>query len=131
MSYCRWSSMDWTCDLYCYEDVAGGWTTHVAGRRRVGDIPSDRVNDFCEGKISGEEFMRLHQEQMRVLETLPLVDIELPHAGETFSDPSLEDFRERLVGLRSLGYRFPDHVFESIDEEIAEAVKSGEAKNQA
>lgn len=26
MSYCRWSTDDFKCDLYIYEDVAGGWT---------------------------------------------------------------------------------------------------------
>lgn len=37
MSYCRWSSDNFECDLYCYSDVNGGYTTHVAGRRRQGD----------------------------------------------------------------------------------------------
>lgn len=29
MAYCRWSTPD--CDVYVYEDVMGGWTTHVKG----------------------------------------------------------------------------------------------------
>lgn len=33
MSYCRWSTHDHQCDVYVYEDVAGGWTTWVASRR--------------------------------------------------------------------------------------------------
>ena len=37
MSYCRFSSDDWQCDVYVYADVAGGWTTHVAAVRFVFD----------------------------------------------------------------------------------------------
>jgi len=53
MSYCRWSSDNWQCDLYCYDDISGGITTHVAGyrcvkgrKRRIG-LPHDgeRFND--------------------------------------------------------------------------------------
>jgi hypothetical protein len=39
MSYCRWSSNDFQCDVYVYEDVAGGWTTHVACNRVVYSEP--------------------------------------------------------------------------------------------
>jgi hypothetical protein len=30
LSYCRWSSDNFRCELYCYQDTCGGWTTHVA-----------------------------------------------------------------------------------------------------
>lgn len=33
MSYCRFSSDDYQCDVYVYQDGNGGWTTHVAGSR--------------------------------------------------------------------------------------------------
>src|SRR5690348_16129614 len=35
MSYCRWSSDDYQCDVYVWADYAGGYRTEVAGRRRV------------------------------------------------------------------------------------------------
>jgi len=35
MSYCRWSSDNYQCDVYCYADVGGGYTTQVASRRRI------------------------------------------------------------------------------------------------
>ena len=41
MSYCRWSSDFFECDVYVYEDVSGGWTTHVAGRRRKNKLPDE------------------------------------------------------------------------------------------
>ena len=112
--------MNWKCDLYCYEHVAGGWTTHVAGRRRVSEPPSDRFADFIAKKITAEEYVELHRATMDALGTIPLVDIDLPHAGETFDDPTLEAFKERLLELRRIGYVFPDHVLTTIDAEIKE-----------
>lgn len=65
-----------------------------------------------------EEYAVLHKKQMDVVRALPLADIDLPHAGETFFDSSLEEFKERLLYLRGVGYHFPDHVLETIDREI-------------
>lgn len=119
MSYCRWSSDSFRCDLYCYEDASGGWTTHVAGRKRV--LPDD-VRDADAGllKIDSTEWVRRHNAFMAALDQYPLVDIDLPHAGETFNDATLEEFRERIVWLKGLGYRVPDCVLEAIDQEIAD-----------
>ena len=39
MSYCRFSSEDFSSDVYCYADCSGGFTTHVASNRIIGDIP--------------------------------------------------------------------------------------------
>lgn len=36
MAFCRWSDMDFHCELYCYEDSRGGFTTHVAAVRLNG-----------------------------------------------------------------------------------------------
>lgn len=41
MSYCRWSSDFGECDVYVYEDVSGGWTTHVAGRKLKKKVPDE------------------------------------------------------------------------------------------
>jgi hypothetical protein len=123
MSYCRWSSDNWMCDLYCYEHVNGGWTTHVAGRKRTHEPPDDRFDDFVAGKITAEEFTELHNATMDALGEIPLEPIDLPHAGETFSDPTLEDFRDRVLSLKALGYHVPDYVISVIDDEIKEAAR--------
>ena len=46
MSYCRFSSDDYGCDAYVYEDVSGGFTIHLAGRRYLGDVPKTSTIDL-------------------------------------------------------------------------------------
>lgn len=112
--------MNWKCDLYCYEDASGGWTTHVAANRRkepppdwdfLGDCPADEIGR----KVWIDKLLENHQRSMEWLETHPdLVRIELPYAGESFNDRTLDDFEARLHELRQLGYVFPDDIFETI-----------------
>ena len=61
------------------------------------------------------------------MEQHPFEDIGLAHDGEIFSDPTLEDFRDRIVALRELGYNCPDYVLDSIDREIREAKEQDSA----
>jgi len=114
MSYCRWSSDNWRCDLYCYEDVNGGITTHVACNRIVGDVPE--VPFILD--VSADEFMKAHKKQMEFLDTAKREKIGLPYDGETFNDPDYESFLKRLLHLREVGYNFPDWVIEEVKEDI-------------
>ena len=120
MSYCRWSSDDWSCDLYCYEDVSGGWTTHVGCNRIIGDVPKELDLRIA----TPEAWLDSHREAMRFVETAEREPIGLPHDGETFNDPTLETFKQRLLDLRAVGYRFPDYVLEDVEEEIRERALS-------
>jgi hypothetical protein len=125
MSYCRWSSDDWRCDLYCYEDVSGGWTTHVAGRKPI-DVPRELPwpnKSPDDDKEAWKKWQASHDAAMKYLETAEYRNIDLPHAGDTFNDPTLEAFKERLLYLRGLGYNFPDYVLEAVDAEIADLQK--------
>ena len=117
--------MDFTCDLYCYENVYGGWTTHVASCRRVrerGDLGLEKLmselRTMPKDKGAYEDWAERYRNCMKKLENDELKDIQLPHAGESFNDPTLEEFRDRLLYLRGLGYRFPDGVLAAIEEEI-------------
>lgn len=101
MSYCRWSSDNGRCDLYCYEDCAGGFTTHVAGNRIVGDIPTE---PSLESPLDPGWAER--------------APIGLAHDGETFNDPDLRSFLARLVMLREAGYSFPDYVLDDVRSEL-------------
>lgn len=119
MSYCRWSSDNWKCDVYCYEDCLGGWTTHVASNKRVGEIPTySFAKDDSKEEL--DRFMREYRAHQDALDKTALVPIGLPHDGETFNDPTLEDFRDTLTMLKDAGYNVPQYVFEAIEEEIKE-----------
>lgn len=125
MSYCRWSSDDWKSDVYCYADVAGGYTTHVAAGRRDGNVPPLPWDEFLRDEITPKRFAELHAEQMRVLGELPLVPIGLSRDGESFSDASLGDLRDRLLSLRAEGYHVPDSALELVESEMIEEGPDG------
>jgi hypothetical protein len=95
MSYCRWTDVGGSVsDLYAYEAAGPQWTVHVA---------SSRISE--RGSRSG---------------VLPrAVPIGLPFDGQSFTDPSLDAFRARIVQLRDAGYRVPDYVLAQIDEEMS------------
>ena len=48
MSYCRWSSLDYTCDIYAYES-AYGYEVHIAHSRRMGPQPYMPMGEFVDG----------------------------------------------------------------------------------
>lgn len=115
MSYCRWSSADFACDLYCYYSDQG-YETHVAANRVVGSVPHvDYMAPIDEVKLK-------YNAQSKFLANCTHEAIDLPHAGDTFVDLTLVDFDYRLRYLRQVGYRFPDQVFERIWAERAEEV---------
>ena len=115
MSYCRWSSDDFACDLYCYESDYG-YVTHVASSRVVGPVPPlPSAQEFIHG--DADTIAAAFKAQHDYLGIAGREDIGLPHDGETFVDDALDEFEARLRELRSLGYRFPDYVFDIIAEE--------------
>lgn len=121
MSYCRWSSDDFKCDLYCYESDRG-YTTHVAGNRVVGDVPHLDWT-ILTADSGAQEFADQYKKQMDWLETAKREPIGLPHAGESFYDPDLESFLATVTMLRDEGYHVPTHVLDTIREEILDEAK--------
>lgn len=149
MSYCRFSSDNWMSDVYVYEDVMGGWTTHVASRRRlfgpVPDIPMSGLATWLHRWFGGEwnpqtreftypsKFKRTasrlwysllafwHSKiHMGSLQLIPMRKIGKPFDGETFNDPSPAECADRLEWLRGQGYRVPQGAIDSLREEAAE-----------
>ena len=118
MSYCRWSTDNFRCDLYCYADVSGGYTTHVAGRRHgpeYTEMPEfDKTDPHCLDEWYAKSF----------------VDIGLPHDGKSFNDPTLEDFLARVTSLRDMGYIVPDRAIENIKVEIEDEKREHDAIHQ-
>jgi hypothetical protein len=122
MSYCRWSSDGFQCDVYAYEDVYGGFTVHVAANRRP-----RRVTDWLDGtdphdpdfvaKIQGN-----CQKQREELDdpTNQPQPIGGPVDGESYHCDTLEELLECLTTLRDAGYKVPAVTLSSIQDEINE-----------
>jgi len=119
MSYCRWSSDNFNCDLYCYEDVSGGYTTHVANYRfrtwlRIFSWLTDK-----RVKINKHTLRCPNTSLWELPHWLAHKRIRLPDAGETYNDETLEDFYQTVKRLILLGYRVPNYVLKSIrDQQI-------------
>lgn len=112
MSYCRWSSDNWMCDVYAYESVEG-YVTHVACNKRTGFItPLDYS--------TSERLTKTYTQQMKDLKNTQFELLNLPYDGETLTDDTLEDFKDTMTGLKNVGYNIPDFVFEIIDEELSQ-----------
>lgn len=114
MSFCRWSSDNFACDLYAYESDAG-YMIHVASNRVVGDVPPLDWETEDPGV-----FYTAYKAQHAFLDSATREPIGLAHDGETFVFDSLEEFRDCFVMLREAGYHFPQGLIESIEEEMRE-----------
>lgn len=120
MSYCRWSTDDYQCDLYCYDDCAGGIITHIAGRRVIYKEPLPPPVPFDQTEAWVNRANKINE----IHENAEFVPIELPHAGESFNDETLQGFLTRLKYLKDLGYKFPESVITCVEEEIKDAEDS-------
>lgn len=117
MSYCRWSSDNFECDLYCYQSDSG-WITHVASHRHAGDIPKVDWQLLQDGK--GDEFNAANKKQESFLESAELIPIGLPHDGETFCDDTLNDFLATVTMLKDAGYQIPEDLIGDVKEEMGD-----------
>jgi hypothetical protein len=117
--------MNGKCDVYAYED-SEGFTIHLAGRKRthIDNAPPCPMEAFRASNTSEDaiqEYLK-RQEKWKEWAESPegslYEDLKIKHAGESFHEDNLEDFKNRLLYLRELGYTFPDYVLELIDEEI-------------
>lgn len=82
----------------------------------IGDVPAVP----CITEVSRKEWKRANKAASDFLETAEHRPIGLPNDGETFNDPTLEAFRERLLHLREVSYNFPDYVLKNVEDEIAD-----------
>lgn len=115
MSFCRWSSMNFGCDLYCYESEQG-YVTHVANQRIIGNVPEVDSSLFLNHTQENvEKFFEQQKAQFDFLETAERKPIGLKYDGQTFYDDK-DTFLSRLKMLREEGYRFPQITQEDIDD---------------
>ena len=115
MSFFRWSSMDWQCDLYCYESEQGYYVTHIANNRIVGSVPKVDYSLFSDNTQEATgRFFEQYKAQMDFLSTAERKPIDLKYDGQTFYD-SKETFLIRLAMLREEGYNFPEITEEDLE----------------
>lgn len=108
MSYCRWSSMDFGCDLYVYE-AEDGIAILVASNRVVGDVP----------KISWTSPELLHstyEEQMEFLEIAERKPIGLRYDGDSYYGLTKENACAMIKLLGDSGYVFPEDLIRNVME---------------
>lgn len=110
MSYCRWSSDNWKSDLYVYESDSG-FEIHVAANRTIGDAPE--VPDLITGDPG--EWLIAYKAQMAWLDEAQRIKIDLPYAGESFTEDTAEEAVERLKALQELGYHVPQYAIEELE----------------
>lgn len=123
MSYCRWSSDNWKSDVYVYADVNGGWTTHVAGRKKAGldSLPPNPM--LLIGKVSPDDWNIAYKAHNEAYDKLEFVNIELPHAGKTFRNATAQECANTLRMLKGLGYHVPNGVIEELESEDSDELK--------
>lgn len=143
MSYCRFSSDNWRSDVYVYENVYGGWTTHVASRRRMfGPIPDLAISDIAMRihRLTGSSYDKSRRKivypsrfrkwvalvwyvfvafwhnriHIGSLRRIPSLPIGLPHDGKTFNDESSAACAARLIELREMGYIVPQRAIDAL-----------------
>lgn len=116
MSWCRFSSDNFRCDLYVYESD-DGFAVHVASNRHMGpllefpylgDIPSD-----ADGVA---RWTYLHQAATRPLEDCPTIPIGGPYDGQAFYALAPDELVETLEMLRDAGYLMPRTLIDDAHE---------------
>lgn len=116
MSYCRWSSDNWRSDVYTYAHVDGTWTTHVASRKRIGELPEHPGWD----EPIDNDWLRRAKAHSDAVSASELVPIGLPHDGKTFKDAGPLECAATLIMLRATGYHVPSYAIEELEAEAKE-----------
>lgn len=123
MSYCRWSSDGFGCDVYVYEDVSGGFTCHVAAKKITNLQDAPKVGSILNLDEKGrDEWLVRHRAKMDWLENNAIREnIGLPYDNQSFNVDTATEMAERLVELKNMGYQVPDYAIEALFEEGKEA----------
>jgi len=111
VSFCRWSSDDFQCDLYVYGAEGDVVSINVAGRKHVLKEPLPPEISYDDDP--GGWFAR-HNEVMRVVGDADMEPIGLDCDGETYSLPP-EEAADKVRELIAMGYRCDPAVPDEIE----------------
>ena len=127
MSYCRWSCDNGYSDAYVYEDVGGGWTTHIASSRLQPNAPKSALTVIFEAQEAGHDentFLRLYMDAQREysewVDKNPPVKIQHPDAGVSFNHATPKLCADNLIRLSKEGFHIPEHAINALLEESKE-----------
>lgn len=111
MSYCRWSSDGYQCDVYVYQSESG-YETYVASRRRPQRIPDLRMTS----PMDIEDSIRAQRAALIDPANVPQ-PIGLSEDGASFNHETPRECAENLIRLKGLGYLVPQEAIEALMEE--------------
>lgn len=116
MSYCRWSSDNFNCDLYCFEHCGGWYQTYTAGSRhrawlRVFNWLTDKRLRYQDGTHA---FRVERFQTWRWPHWLTHKPIRLPNAAKAFEDPTEEAMFARILALHREGFRVPKELLREV-----------------
>lgn len=124
MSYCRWSTDDYQCDVYVWHDITDTWRTEVAGRRRIWKVP---LPPPVHGEIGSDEwltsFTDRHTALMRLLNDESNFDwqtIAEPDGGRSYTHDSPGECADNLQRLHEAGLNVPQDAIDTLREEHQE-----------
>lgn len=121
MSYCRWSSNNWDCDVYVYEDVAGGWTIHVAGRRRKPITGPCPAMDFSGPDALAESYKKQREWLDGEGTDYEWEDLPEKWACESYNVPTPGEAANLLQQMLDDGLHVPVEVINELREEDNES----------
>ncbi|MDO9402088.1 MAG: hypothetical protein Q7T46_11675 [Polaromonas sp.] len=122
MSYCRFSTNDYQCDVYVYASVGGFIAIHVAGSRQTPDTPPPpAIGDWWNrGEQGIADYMARDEAVTAWLATAERKVIGLPYDGQSLDAADEASAAETLEMLRDLGYNVPQFVIDALKEEAVE-----------
>jgi regulator of replication initiation timing len=127
MSYCRWSCDNGYSDAYVYEDVSGGWTTHIANMRFPPNAPKSPLTVLMEAHEADHDQDAIHRLYMEAQKNRdewndkkPPVENDHPEAGKSFNHATPKLCAENLIRLSKAGFHIPKHAINALLEESKE-----------
>lgn len=116
MSFCRFSTDDFRCDVYVYRSHAG-YEINVASSRYEFDEPLPPPVDMHDAAAYLDRSIEV---QRIVRESSRSVPIGLPFDGRSFGVSTAAECVTELERLRDEGYRVPERAIAAIRNEAAE-----------
>lgn len=121
MSFARFSSEDFTSDVYAYVDAAYNLiTVHIATSRHDFDrstLPEITADPIAEPQPHSEQWLHRHQALMEAIRSAKTIQYSDEYAGRSYYNLTRAQAIELLDKLEQRGYHIPAGTQEAIAEE--------------